>query len=99
MHSSVTARWLSATLSGARPFWVVQVSLFGLRIRPGYATFERATVSTTAACSSFSETFRSPKLRPTSTPLWKLNPWLRNYRKSVSGKPGTVQIAARYCQG
>ena len=40
VDSSVTARRLSATLADGRRFWVLQVGVFGLRIRHGYATLE-----------------------------------------------------------
>lgn len=38
VNSNVTARRLSATLAGGRRLWVLQVSVFGPRIRHGYAT-------------------------------------------------------------
>lgn len=44
-----------------------------------YATLEWVDwFTTTAACLSLLETSRPQKPRPTSTQLWKLNPWPRN---------------------
>lgn len=68
-------------------------------IQPGpWSSFEAVeyerrngwTGSPTAVSSSQSGTSRRHKPRPTSTPLWNLDPSPRIQPKSASGKPGAV---------
>lgn len=71
---------LAETITGCSRLRSYIVAAPGAAPRPwNMPPWNGSTGSTTDACSSQLATFRPRKPRPTSTQLWKLKPWPRNY--------------------